>query len=55
MLHIRGGTVVTAERSMRADVLCGADGRIDYVGDPLDTPAGYEVLDAGGLLVMPGA
>ena len=54
MLHIRGGTVVTAERSMRADVLCGADGRIDYVGDPLDTPAGYEVLDAGGLLVMPG-
>ena len=54
MLHIRGGTVVTAERSMRADVLCGVDGRIDYVGDPLDTPAGYEVLDAGGLLVMPG-
>lgn len=54
MLHIRGGTVVTAERSQRADILCGADGRIAYVGAPLETPTGFDALDAGGLLVMPG-
>lgn len=54
MLHIRGGDVVTSERTMRADVLCGADGRILQVGPDLETPAGYEVVDAGGLLVMPG-
>jgi len=50
---IRGGTVVTAEHSFRADVLC-ADGRIQAVGDKLDVPAGTRVIDAGGQLVMPG-
>ena len=53
MLHIRGGTVVTAERSQRADILCGADGRNVYVGAPLETPTGHDALDSGGLLVMP--
>jgi dihydropyrimidinase len=52
-LLIRGGSVVTAEREVRADVLC--DGRqIVRVGPDIDPPAGVEILDAGGLLVMPG-
>ncbi|ATJ90163.1 phenylhydantoinase [Acetobacter senegalensis] len=54
MLHIKGGTVVTAERSTRADILCDDTGLIVQVGANLETPAGYDVVDAGGLLVMPG-
>ncbi|PWC32704.1 dihydropyrimidinase [Azospirillum sp. TSO35-2] len=50
---IRGGTVVTAERTQRADVLC-QDGVITAVGDALDAPAGAETIDAGGCYVMPG-
>ena len=50
---IRGGTVVTAERTHRADVLC-RDGLITAVGDTLDAPAGAELVDAGGCYVMPG-
>jgi dihydropyrimidinase len=52
-LLIRGGTVVNADRRMRADVLC-ADGLIQAVGADLAAPAGCEILDAGGQLVMPG-
>ena len=50
---IKGGTVVTAEQSFKADVYC-ADGRIAQVGLDLDTPTGAEVVDAGGQFVMPG-
>jgi len=50
---IRGGTVVNADQSFRADVLC-ADGRITAVGESLDAPSGAEVIDAGGQYVMPG-
>ncbi|MBV9116796.1 MAG: dihydropyrimidinase [Acetobacteraceae bacterium] len=52
-LLVRGGTVVTADRSVRADVLCDG-GTIAQVGPSLSAPAGAEVVDAGGLLVMPG-
>jgi dihydropyrimidinase len=52
-LLIRGGTVVTAEQTFRADVLC-ADGRIATVGPDLAAPKGTEVVDAGGQFVMPG-
>jgi len=52
-LIIKGGTVVTAERTFRADVLC-VDGLVHSIGENLDTPAGCEVVDAGGCLVMPG-
>ena len=52
-LLIRGGTVVTAERTFRADVLCD-DGLIRAIGTDLDAPAGAEVVDAGGAYVMPG-
>src|SRR5450830_185166 len=52
-LLIRGGTVVNADRSFRADVLC-QDGRIVSVGEGLKAPTGAIVVDAGGQYVMPG-
>lgn len=53
-LLIVGGTVVTAERSMVADVALG-DGGIVEVGENLaDGNARTPTLDAGGLLVLPG-
>ncbi len=52
-VHIRGGTVVTADRSYRADILA-VDGRIAAIGEGLETPSGAEVVDAGGCYVMPG-
>ena len=50
---IRGGTVVNADRSFRADVLC-EDGLITAVGEGLDAPKGATIVDAGGQYVMPG-
>ncbi|MBS1093040.1 dihydropyrimidinase [Gluconobacter wancherniae] len=54
MLLIRGGTVVTAETSQSSDVLCDDEGKISAVGHNLEAPSGCTILDAGGLLVMPG-
>jgi dihydropyrimidinase len=53
MLLIRGGTVVTADSSLRADVLCDGS-TIAQVAPSIEPPAGAQVLDAGDLLVMPG-
>jgi dihydropyrimidinase len=50
---VRGGTVVTAERTFRADVVCEG-GIVTAVGDNLEAPAGAEIVDAGGAYVMPG-
>src|ERR1700677_1688572 len=50
---IRGGTVVNAEQTFRADVLC-QDGTIVGVEPDLAPPAGAQIVDAGGMLVMPG-
>jgi dihydropyrimidinase len=50
---IKGGTVVNADRTQRADVLC-KDGLIAAVGEGLDAPKGATVIDAGGQYVMPG-
>lgn len=50
---IKGGTVVTADLTYRADVLCN-EGKIVAVGDDIDTPPGAQVVDAGGQYVMPG-
>lgn len=50
---IRGGTVVDAESSYRADVLL-ADGKIAAIGEGLEAPAGAQIVDAGSRLVMPG-
>lgn len=52
-LIIRGGTVVTAEREARADVICEGE-TIVAVGPDLDVPAGAEVVDAAGCYVVPG-
>ncbi|WP_339863126.1 dihydropyrimidinase [Paremcibacter congregatus] len=50
---IRGGTVVNADCSSRADVYI-ADGIIKAVGLDLEVPTDVEVIDAGGQYVMPG-
>ena len=50
---IRGGTVINAESSVRADVLT-QDGLIAAVGPDLQAPAGATIVDAGGAFVMPG-
>jgi dihydropyrimidinase len=53
MTLIRGGTIVTAEREYRGDVLCDG-GKIVAVGPQVEAPADAEVIDAGGCYVMPG-
>ncbi len=50
---IRGGTVVTAEHSFRADVLT-QDDKIVAIGESLEAPGGAEVIDAGGAFLLPG-
>ncbi len=50
---IKGGTVVNADQSIRADVLC-ENGIITAVGEGIDAPSGATVVDAGGQFVMPG-
>ena len=47
---IKGGTIVTADRTYQADVLI-ENGRITKIGENL---SGDEVLDADGCYVMPG-
>ena len=44
---IKGGTVVNAEHTFSADVLC-QDGKITAVGENLDAPAGARAVDGGG-------
>src|SRR5579863_6596014 len=54
---IRGGTVIDANETYRADVLCddsASGGTIAQIGANLDAPAGATVIDAGGQYVMPG-
>lgn len=56
-LLIRGGRVVNADRSQVADVLVEG-GQVRALGrdllPPGGAPAGLRVLDAAGLLVLPG-
>lgn len=52
-LFIRGGTVVNADSSERADVYI-EDGLIVAVGLGLEVPDDVEVIDADGQYVMPG-
>lgn len=54
-LIIRNGTIVNEGISCKGDLLITGD-RISAVGgiDPEDIPAGAEIIDAGGLLVLPG-
>ena len=53
MLLVRGGTVVNPGGRLAADVLLDGE-TIAAVAPGLD-PAGHEVIDAGGALVIPGA
>lgn len=50
---IRGGRVVTAEDTMRADVWIRGS-RIEAVGVNLPAAPDAEVIDASGLWVLPG-
>ncbi len=50
---IKGGTVINAQDTVRADVLC-KDGVIADIGEGLKAPKGSTVVDAGGQYVMPG-
>lgn len=50
---VRGGTVVNADRTFRADVYCDG-GLIRAVGEGLEVPAETEIVEAGGAFVMPG-
>ena len=50
---IKGGTVVTADETQRADILCD-DGKIVQVADNIDPTGRFEEIDAGGQYVMPG-
>jgi dihydropyrimidinase len=52
-LLIKGGTVVNADASIKADVLCH-NGAITAIGNNLEIPAKTEVVDAKGQYVMPG-
>ena len=50
---IKGGTVVTADHTIKADVICDGE-TIANIGADLEIPAGFEVIDASGCYVMPG-
>jgi len=50
---IRGGTIVNADQTLKADVYC-EDGKIKAIGVDLDVPSSAEVIDASGQLLMPG-
>jgi dihydropyrimidinase len=52
-LVVAGGTVVTTEGSFDADVAV-TDGRISGIGPDLPREPGVEVIDASGLVLLPG-
>ncbi|MBS98020.1 MAG: dihydropyrimidinase [Oceanospirillaceae bacterium] len=52
-LLIKNGTVINADQTLKADVLCD-NGKIIAVGPDLNAPADAEVVDASGQYVMPG-
>lgn len=52
-LLIRGGTIVDAERSYAADVLCSG-GKIESIGAGLAAPPNCRVIDATGKMIIPG-
>lgn len=50
---ISGGTVVTADKTYKADVYC-QDGKILAIGENLDIPLGAEKIDATDKYIIPG-
>src|SRR5574344_928337 len=53
-LLIKGGTLVTAESTFKADIAV-KDGKITAIGANLKPIKGTEVVDAKGKMVLPGA
>lgn len=51
---LTGGTLLTEQGALPADLAVGADGRIAALGTPGTLGAGVETIDAAGLWVMPG-
>jgi dihydropyrimidinase len=52
-LLVRGGTVVREAGAEPADVLI-KEGRISAIGRDLNEPSGIKIVDASGMLVLPG-
>ena len=50
---IKGGTIVTAEQTISADILC-ENGTISAIGRDLDGTGRTDIIDASGCYVMPG-
>ena len=50
---IKSGTLVTASETFQADILIEGE-KISLIGSNLETPAGTNVVNAEGKLVMPG-
>jgi len=50
---IKNGTIVNADQSFQADVLC-ADGKIQEISSNISALSGAEIIDAAGQYVMPG-
>ncbi len=50
---IKNGTLVTASETFQADILIEGE-KISSVSKNLASPSGVEVIDASGMLVMPG-
>lgn len=50
---IRGGTIVNAEATRHADVLCVGE-QILAIGTDLDIPTDTQIIDASGQYVLPG-
>jgi len=50
---IKNGTIVNADQSFQADVLC-ADGKIQEISSNISAPSDAEIIDAAGQYVMPG-
>ena len=52
---VRDGTVLTVtDGTLESTDVLVVDGRITAIGSDLDTPAGAEIIEAGGMYVMPG-
>jgi dihydropyrimidinase len=50
---VRGGTLITAAETYQADILIDGE-KIVQIGQNLPIPPDAEIIEAGGMLVMPG-
>jgi len=50
---VKNGTIITAERNLRADIVI-EDGKITSIGEGPDTASPSETYDASGKFVLPG-